>query len=171
VVTFGEGVTLHLNGDTMHVMHVANAHTDGDAIIHWQKANVLHLGDTFFHKASFPFIDLSSGGSIDGFISSANHVLQMANETTRIIPGHGPVASRAEFLAYRDMLVDIRGKVAAGIAAKRTLAQIKAEKPAGRYGMPSGFIKPDAFVEAVYNSLTTAKPAAAHDHGGGSHTH
>jgi len=153
VVTFAEGVTLHLNGDTLHVVHVANAHTDGDAIVHWQKANVLHMGDTFFHRASFPFIDLSSGGSIDGLIAAVNQSLRLANETTRIIPGHGPVASRADLVGYRDMLVDIRTKVAAGIKAKRTLAQIQESKPAERYGMPSGFIKPDAFVKAVHESL------------------
>ena len=156
VVTFGDGVTLHLNGDTLHVVHVANAHTDGDSIVHWQNANVLHMGDTFFHRESFPFIDLDSGGSIDGVIAAAEKGLQASNEQTRIIPGHGPVATRAELAAYRAMLVDIRGKVAAGIAAKRTLAQIQASKPAARYGMPDGFIKPDRFVEFVYNSLRAA---------------
>jgi glyoxylase-like metal-dependent hydrolase (beta-lactamase superfamily II) len=169
VVTFAEGVTLHLNGDTLHVVHVANAHTDGDALVHWQKANVLHMGDTFFHRDSFPFIDLSSGGSIDGLIAAADKALRFTNAQTRIIPGHGPVASRADLAAYRAMLVDIRAKVAAGIRAKRTLAQIKATAPAARYGMPGGFIKPDAFVEAVYNSLTRKKPhrpsgGAAHSH-------
>jgi glyoxylase-like metal-dependent hydrolase (beta-lactamase superfamily II) len=163
VVTFAEGVTLHLNGDTLHVVHVANAHTDGDALIHWQKANVLHMGDTFFHKESFPFVDLSSGGSIDGMIAATNQGLRMANDATRIIPGHGPVASRAEFTAYRDMLVDIRAKVAAGIKARRTLAQIQASAPAAPYGMPAGFIKPDAFVEAVYTSLKSPKAPHSHD--------
>jgi glyoxylase-like metal-dependent hydrolase (beta-lactamase superfamily II) len=168
VVTFGAGVTLHLNGDTLHVVHVANAHTDGDALVHWQKANVLHMGDTFFHRQSFPFLDLSSGGSIDGLIAAADKGLAWSNPQTRIIPGHGPVASRAELQAYRAMLVDIRGKVAAGIKGKRTLAQIQATRPAAAYGMPSGFITPDKFVEAVYNSLTKkphrhgAAPAHAH---------
>jgi glyoxylase-like metal-dependent hydrolase (beta-lactamase superfamily II) len=153
VVTFAGGVTLHLNGDTLNVIHVANAHTDGDALVHWQKANVLHMGDTFFHKVTFPFVDLSSGGSIDGMIAAANRGILTANASTRIIPGHGPVASRADLIAYRDMLVDVRTKVAAGIAARRTLAQIKASAPAARYGMPDGFMKPDQFVEAVFNSL------------------
>ncbi len=161
VVTFAQGVTLHLNGDTLHVVHVANAHTDGDALVHWKKANVLHMGDTFFHRQSFPFIDLSSGGSIDGLIAAADKALQMSNAQTRIIPGHGPVASRAEFAAYRAMLADIRAQVAAGIRAKRSLAQIQAAKPAARYGMPGGFIKPDQFVEAVYTSLT--KRPHSHD--------
>jgi glyoxylase-like metal-dependent hydrolase (beta-lactamase superfamily II) len=154
VVTFAGGVTLHLNGDTLQVIHVANAHTDGDALVHWQKANVLHMGDTFFHKVTFPFVDLSSGGSIDGMIAAANRGIGIANASTRIIPGHGPVASRADLVAYRNMLVDVRTKVAAGIAAQRTLAQIKASAPAAAYGMPDGFMKPDQFVEAVYNSLS-----------------
>ena len=166
VVTFDDGVTLHLNGDTLHVIHVRNAHTDGDSLVHWQKANVLHMGDTFFHRDSFPFVDLSSGGSIDGLVAAIDRALSIANPTTRIIPGHGPMATRADLVGYRDMLVDIRGKVAAGIKARRTLAQIKASAPAARYGMPSGFIKPDQFVEAVYNSLSKPpKPAAAgHKH-------
>jgi glyoxylase-like metal-dependent hydrolase (beta-lactamase superfamily II) len=172
VLTFAEGVTLHLNGNTLHIRHVANAHTDGDALIHWQKANVLHMGDTFFHKGSFPFIDLSSGGSIDGLIAAVDHGLQMSNPGTKIIPGHGPVATQQDLVAYRAMLADIRGKVAAGIRARRTLAQIKASAPAAAYGMPDGFIKPDQFVEAVYNSLRTP-PAkkASHSHGSKSHSH
>lgn len=162
VVTFEDGVALHLNGDTLHVVHVAHAHTDGDSLVHWQQANVLHMGDTFFNKVTLPFIDLSSGGSIDGLIAAADKGLAMSNEATRIIPGHGPVASRAELAAYRAMLVDIRAKVAAGIAAKRTLAQIQATKPAERYGMADGFIKPDQFVAFVHESL--AKPKPGHHH-------
>ncbi|HET9640656.1 MAG TPA: MBL fold metallo-hydrolase [Allosphingosinicella sp.] len=154
IVTFEDGVTLHLNGDTLHVVHVADAHTDGDSMVHWQKANVLHMGDTFFHKVTLPFIDLSSGGSIDGLIAAADKGLAWSNETTRIIPGHGPVASKAELAAYRAMLVDVRAKVAAGIRAKRSLAQIQATKPAAAYGMADGFIKPDQFVAFVHESLT-----------------
>jgi glyoxylase-like metal-dependent hydrolase (beta-lactamase superfamily II) len=164
VVTFGDGVTLHLNGDTIHVLHVRNAHTDGDSFVHWQKANVLHMGDTFFNGASYPFVDLSSGGSIDGVIAAAEKGLALSNASTKIIPGHGPVATRAQLAGYRDMLVDIRGKVAAAIKAKQSLAQIQASKPAARYGMPDGFIKPDQFVEAVYNSLTN--PPKTHEHDG-----
>lgn len=166
VVTFAEGASLHLNGDTLHIMHVPNAHTDGDALVHWQKANVLHMGDTFFHKETFPFIDLSSGGSIDGVIAAAARGLEMANPATKIIPGHGPVATRADLQAYRDMLVDVRGRVAAGIAAGKTLDQIKAEKLTARYGMPGGFVKPDQFVDTVYRSIQN--PAS---HGETGHKH
>jgi len=104
-------------------------------------------------------------------IAAANRGLELAGPSARIIPGHGPVATRAEFAAYRDMLVDIRSKVAAGIRAKRTLAQIRASGPAARYGMPTGFIKPDQFVEAVYNSLRAPPKKTAHSHAGSSHRH
>ncbi len=164
VVTFSEGVSLHLNGDTLHVVHIANAHTDGDALIHWQKANVLHMGDTFMNKVSFPFIDIGSGGSIHGFVTAAEHGLALANENTKIIPGHGPVATRADLVRHRDMLVEIRDKVAADIAAKRSLDQIKAANHTARWGMPDGFVKPEQFVEAVYNSLNQPKAAEAHGH-------
>ena len=162
VVTFGDGVTLHVNGDTLQVVHVANAHTDGDSLVRWQKADVLHMGDTFFHKFSFPFIDLDSGGSIEGSIAALDRGLEMSGPSTKIIPGHGPVATRVDLIAYRAMLVDVRDRVAAGIAAGQTLAQIQATKPAARYGMTDGFIKPDQFVEAVYTSLRN--PPRPHGH-------
>ena len=171
VVTFADGVSIHLNGDELQTIHVANAHTDGDSLVYWRGANVLHMGDTFFHRFSLPFIDLDSGGSIDGLIAAVDRALAIANERTRIIPGHGPVASRAELQAYRAMLQDVRDRVAAGIAAGRSLDQIKAAAPAARYGPADGFIKPDQFVETVYKSLTRPSAPAPHQHGGTSHRH
>lgn len=162
VVTFGDGATLHLNGDTVHLVHVASAHTDGDTLVHWAKSDVLHMGDIFLHQVMLPFIDLSSGGSIDGLIAAVDKGLELAGPDTKIIPGHGPMARRADLLAYRDMLVDVRGKVAAGIAAGRTLAQIQASKPAARYGMADGFIKPELFVGAVYEGLRNPPASPVH---------
>ncbi len=92
VVTFEDGVTLHLNGDTLHVVHVADAHTDGDSLVHWQKANVLHMGDTFFHKVTFPFIDLSSGGSIDGLIAAVDKGAGVEHGSR---PGSSPATARS----------------------------------------------------------------------------
>jgi glyoxylase-like metal-dependent hydrolase (beta-lactamase superfamily II) len=159
VITFDEGVTFHLNGDTLQVVHVPNAHTDGDALIYWQKANALHAGDTFFNKDSYPFIDLESGGSIDGMIAAAKRSLALVKPGGRIIPGHGPVATREELQAYHDMLVDIRGKVAAGRAAGQTKAQVVASKPAAAYAgrVQEGFIKADDFVATVYDSLASTR--------------
>lgn len=164
LVTFADGAALHLNGDTLHLVHVANAHTDGDVLVHWAKADVLHMGDIFLHQVMMPFIDTSSGGSIDGLVAAANKGLELAGPDTKIVPGHGPMARRADLLAYRDMLVDVRARVAAGIAAGRTLAQIQADKPAARYGMTDGFIKPELFVEGVYTSLRSPPAAASHKH-------
>ena len=155
VVTFTQGVSFHLNGDRLQVVHVPHAHTDGDALIYWTGANVLHMGDTFFHRATFPFIDLESGGSIDGLISAVQRGLALVRPGGKVIPGHGPVATRAELEAYLAMLVDIRAKVQAGINGKRSRAQIVASKPAAAYALPAdGFIKADDFVGTVYDSLT-----------------
>jgi glyoxylase-like metal-dependent hydrolase (beta-lactamase superfamily II) len=155
VITFDRGVTFHLNGDTLQVVHVADAHTDGDALIYWQKANVLHAGDTFFNRVTFPFIDRESGGSIDGMIAAAKQGLALVKPGGRVIPGHGPVATREDYAAYLAMLEDVRAKVAAGRAAGRTKAQIVAAKPAAAYlgRTQEGFIKADDFVATVYDSL------------------
>ncbi len=156
VVTFAQGVTLNLNGDELDVIHVSKAHTDGDSLVHWKSANVLHMGDTFFHAVTLPFIDRDSGGSIDGLIAAARTGLGLASADTKIIPGHGPMATRADLEAYLAMLVDVRTKVAAAKAAGRSLADIKAANPAAPYAIADAFIGPDDFVEAVFESLPAA---------------
>lgn len=153
VVTFAQGVNFHLNGDEIQLVHVRRAHTDGDSLVHWTKADVLHMGDTYFHKVTLPFIDLDSGGSIDGLIAAVRKGLAVAGPNTKIIPGHGPVASRADLQAYLAMLIDVRTKVAAQKRAGRSLARVKAAKIAERYAVPKAFVGPDAFIESVYNSL------------------
>lgn len=153
VITFDEGLTFHLNGDTLEVVHVPHGHTDGDAMILWKEANAVHMGDLFFHRFSFPFVDTGSGGSVAGLIAGIERAIELTDEETVVIPGHGPVATRADLIAYRDMIVDIRDKVAAGIAADRSLEQIQAGRPAARYGMAEGFISPDDFVETIYREI------------------
>lgn len=153
VITFANGLTLHLNGDDLDVIHVANAHTDGDAIIHFRKANVLHMGDTFFNKVTLPFIDMASGGTIDGAIAAVETGLKLANDQTRIIPGHGPVASKADLAAYGAMLKDVRAKVAAAKTAGKSLEQIKVANPAKPYEVKDGFISADEFVDVVYATI------------------
>ena len=152
VVTFSEDVTFHLNGDDIRVHHVEHAHTDGDALVYWTRANVLHMGDTYFN-GMLPFIDLDSGGSIDGMIAAVDEALEIANERTVIIPGHGPVATRADLASYREMLQRLRTQVAEAIAAGRTLEQIQALRLADRHGRDTDFIAPAAFVETLYRSL------------------
>lgn len=155
VVTFAEGVTFHLNGDEVHVFHVPPAHTDGDALVHFRRAGVIHMGDTYFN-GFYPFIDLSSGGSVDGVIGAANRGLALADAATRIIPGHGPLSGRDELRAYRDMLVGARAAVLREVAAGKTLEQVKAARPTAQWDARwgNGFMRPEMFVEVLYKDLS-----------------
>ena len=125
VVTFTQAVTFWLNDDEIHVFHVAHAHTDGDAIIHFRRANAIHMGDTYFN-GGWPFIDITTGGSVEGVIAAADAVLRIANGETRIIPGHGSLSNVTELRAFRDMLAAVRERVRAEIAQGRTVEQILA---------------------------------------------
>jgi cyclase len=158
VITFSDTITFYTNDDTVRTFHVANAHTDGDAIILFRKANVIHMGDTFFN-GRYPLIDLSSGGSLLGMIAAANAGLAMGNAETRFIPGHGPLATRADLVKYRDMLVAVRDRVTGLIGQQRTLQQILAAKPLADFDAiwGNGGIKPDQFLTIVYGSLTTPR--------------
>lgn len=153
-VTYADGVKMHLNGDVMHVIHVANGHTDGDSIIFWEKANVIHMGDMYFNQVTLPFIDLNSGGNAKGVLAAAEKALSLANDNTQIIPGHGPMASKTDLIAYRDMMKDVIDTVGEAKKSGKSLSAVQAMKPAEKYDTNAdAFIKGDAFVEAVYNSL------------------
>jgi len=154
VVTYAESVSFHLNGDEIHCFHLPPAHTDGDSVVHFKKANVIHMGDLFFNGL-YPFIDASSGGTLDGMIGAADQVLGMANETTQIIPGHGPMAKRADLKVFRDMLAAVRDKMKPLVAAGKTLAEVQAAKPTQAFDEKwgKGFLKPEQFVAVAYASL------------------
>jgi glyoxylase-like metal-dependent hydrolase (beta-lactamase superfamily II) len=158
VVTFTDAVTFHLNGDEIRSFHVPPAHTDGDSIIHFKAANVLHMGDCFFN-GMYPFIDVSSGGSVDGMIAAANQALGLADAGTKIIPGHGPLGEREALKAFRDMLVTVRSRIEPMRVAGKTLEQVQAAKPTAdldaKWG--GGFLKADVFVGIVYQSLKKPK--------------
>jgi glyoxylase-like metal-dependent hydrolase (beta-lactamase superfamily II) len=132
VVTFTEGVSFHLNGDSIVVFHVAPAHTDGDAVVMFTRANVMHAGDVFV-SAGFPFVDRSSGGTIHGIIAAAERMLAATNAQTKIIPGHGPLTDRTRLKAYHDMLVVMRDRMRKEIAAKHTIEQVLASKITADY--------------------------------------
>ena len=123
IVTFNEKINLHLNGNDIVVAHVHNAHTDGDALIYFPQSNVLHTGDTFFN-GMFPYIDLQSGGSIDGDIQAAKTGLSLINENTKIIPGHGEIGTYSEYSDYLNMLVTIRDNVAKAIEEGKTETEV-----------------------------------------------
>ncbi len=158
VITFKETLTFHLNGDEATAIHVANAHTDGDAIIRFRNANVVHMGDTYFNGL-YPFIDTGTGGSVKGVIAAADRTLAITDDTTKIIPGHGPLSSKAELRAYREMLVKVNARITTMVKAKKTLAQVIAAKPTAEFDAAwgKGFLKPEQFVEIAYTSATKAK--------------
>ena len=153
IVTFSTDVTFHLNGDELHAVYVQPAHTDGDAIVHFRKANVLHMGDLFFN-GMYPFIDLGTGGSVDGMIAAADLALKMCTPGTRIIPGHGPMADAAALRAYRDVIVTARDRIKPMVAAGKTLADLKAAAPTkdldAKWGQ--GFMNGERFAEIVFRS-------------------
>ena len=154
VVTYDRGVTFHINGDTLDVLHTGGGHTDGDSVIYWRKANVLHTGDMMMHRSGFPFVDLSSGGNVRHLLVSIDQMIAMTDANTVVIPGHGPLATRADLIAWRAMIATAVERVEALKSAGRTLDQIKAAKPlAGLSNAPNGFVSDDAFVEAIWGSL------------------
>jgi cyclase len=146
-VTFSSDATFHLNGDEIYVFHAARAHTDGDAIVQFRKANVIHMGDNFFNGL-YPFIDTSSGGHPDGVIAVANRVMELADANTKIIPGHGPVTNKAELKVLRDMLVTVTMRVKAMLKKGKTLKEIVAAKPSAEFDerWGKGFIPPERFI-------------------------
>jgi glyoxylase-like metal-dependent hydrolase (beta-lactamase superfamily II) len=154
-ITYTDSMTLHFNGDDIYIFHPAPAHTDGDSIIYFRKANVMHVGDV---PASlrYPNIGVNEGGTVDGMIAAGRQVMQVANENTKIIPGHlGPVIGFAEIRQQLVMFEAVRDRVAAAIRAGQSLDQVVASKPtkdfdAGRLG---GAITPDRFVTLVYTDL------------------
>lgn len=154
VVTFTDAITFHWNGDEIRVYHVPPAHTDTDSIVHFVKADVVHTGDVFFN-GSYPFIDTSSGGRIDGVIEAAERVLAGTGPATRFIPGHGKVGSRADLQAYRDMLKVVRDRVAKLKAEGKSRDEAIAAKPTADLDpkWAGAFVKGDVFTGIAFDSL------------------
>jgi glyoxylase-like metal-dependent hydrolase (beta-lactamase superfamily II) len=152
VVTFETAVSFHVNGEEIRAQHVPPAHTDGDSIVWFTKADAVHMGDTFFN-GMYPFIDRASGGSTDGVIGAAEIVLAKAGPATKIIPGHGPLGDRAALQAFRDMMVGCRDAVRALAKAGKTIDETMAAKPTAPWDAKwgTGFIKPELFVQMLYD--------------------
>ena len=154
VVTFSSDVTFHINGETLRVFHVSRAHTDGDSVIHFQKANVIHAGDVLFN-GFYPFVDVDHGGTLKGMIEASDAVLALADGETKIIPGHGPLGDRKQLQEYRDMLktaydrlsrLKVEGKSVEDAVAAKPLADLEE-----RWG--GGLFPGDTWVGLVYKGL------------------
>ena len=155
VVTFGEGVTFHLNGVDAKVFHVPQAHTDGDAAIHFPDVNVIHAGDLMFHKL-FPYIDLDSGGSVRGYIAAQQKLLSMADDQTKIIPGHGGLATKADLQKDLMALTDSQARVKLLVDQDKTLEEILQVNPLSVYHDTYNwsFITTEKMTQTLYRELT-----------------
>lgn len=154
IVTFTDAVTLHLNGETVEARHFNAGHTDGDCIVYFHNANVMHVGDLYFHQM-YPFFDVNAGGSLDGMIEAIDHALTWANKDTKIIPGHGPLLSVDELHTYRNMLAAnrdrIRKLVAQGKSREETIAAAPTKETDAQFGQ--SWMTPTTWVGLVYDAM------------------
>ena len=150
VLTYSDAITIHLNGDEVHAFPVPPAHTDGDSYIHFRGADVVHAGDVF-RTTGYPFIDLTNGGTLDGTIAALGMLVGMAGPDTKIIPGHGSVSTRADVMAFRDMIIEVKDRVARLVAEGRSYDQIAAARPTAEYDATWG--DPERFLRAVYSEV------------------
>jgi glyoxylase-like metal-dependent hydrolase (beta-lactamase superfamily II) len=156
VLTFNDRLNMTFNGDLLHFVHLPDAHTDGDAIVHFRDADVIHMGDLFFN-GTYPFIDVDHGGNLPGMVRALEDVLAHSNETTLFIPGHGPLAERADLLAYTDMLRTVRDRVQALIDDGMTREEVIAQRPTAdldeTWGGGGGFRDAEFWVGLVYDGM------------------
>lgn len=155
VVTFDSQVTFHVNGHTVRAEHVPPAHTDGDSIVFFEEANVVHMGDNFFN-GMYPFIDGDSGGSATGMVAAAEGVLARIDDETKVIPGHGPLSDKAGLAEFAAMLRTVAERIGERIEAGESLETVIAAKPTAEYDdrWGRGFIKSDDWVGLVYNVMS-----------------
>lgn len=157
IITFNQSLTVHFNGEEIRAIHFPQGHTDGDSVIFFTSSNVVHLGDDFF-AGRFPFVDLESGGTVEGLIRNIGEIIEKIPQGAKLIPGHGPISTVDDLKSYHRMLQQtteiVRGKIAAG----KTVDQVKTEGlPAEWAPWGTGFIKTDRWVETIYKSLTAKK--------------
>jgi glyoxylase-like metal-dependent hydrolase (beta-lactamase superfamily II) len=151
VITFDASLSIHFNDQEIQLMHHGPGHTDGDSVIHFTGANVIHMGDLFFN-GRFPYVDLGAGGSVDGYIAAVQTVLDQAPGEVRIIPGHGPLASVADLKEFQAMLKETVGTVREAKSAGDSLEDIKAAGLPDKYAeWGSGFISTDRWIETIYH--------------------
>lgn len=153
VITYSDRISIHFNQDTLDILHLGPGHTDGDSVVHWQKANVIHMGDLYF-KDRFPFIDLNGGGSVLGYRDNVATILDRIDDKTQIIPGHGDLANKTELLEFKHMLDNCINWMKSEKAQGKTLTQIKKMGVPEEYKQWSwNFITADKWIDTLYNDL------------------
>lgn len=152
-ITYETAMTLHINGETVEIIHLPGGHTDGDSIIYFKNANVIHLGDHYFN-GFFPFVDVQNGGSVERMAENIGKVLAMIDDKTVIIPGHGPVSNRAELTEYKAMLEGTSAEVAAMRAKGMNLGQMQVEGLNDKWKpWTGGFLSEQVWIGIVNSSL------------------
>lgn len=159
LLTYTKEVALHLNGEDISVFHMAPGHTDGDSVVYFQNANVIHMGDLYF-EGFYPYIGIYSGGSIDGMVKVIRQILPMIDEDTKVVPGHGPLSNKAQLQAYVSMLSAIRDNVSRLMKKGKTMEEVVAAKPTKAFDEKwgKGFLPPDRFTGLVYMDLSPELP-------------
>ena len=163
VITYDDGISFHLNGDQIDAVFTGGGHTDGDTVLYWRKANVLHTGDLMMQDQGFPFIDLDSGGNALRLVASLDQLLAMTNAGTKVIPGHGPMATRADLQAWRDMIAGAVERVRKARADGTKLDRFLSANPFKPMEKPNAFVSAEAFARAIWGSLEV-QPEHGHAH-------
>ncbi len=154
VIGFSDRLTFHLNGDVLDVIYTGGGHTDGDAIVRWRNANVIHMGDMFMHDLGWPFPDVESGGNIDNLLASLEQAIAMMDAETIVIPGHGQLAGRADVIAFHDVVKAATDRIRALKASGASLQEAIAAKPVtGMVDTSGAFVSDEMFLELVWASL------------------
>lgn len=155
IVTYTESMSLHINGEEVRAVHYPNGHTDGDTVVFFKNANVVHLGDDFFN-GFFPFVDLDSGGSVQGMINNVAALIKQIPADAKLIPGHGPLATLDDLKVYHQVLVETSNLVQGEMKKGKSLDEIKKAGLPDKYKeWGTGFIKTDMWIQIVHRSYST----------------
>lgn len=152
-VTYHEGTSIHFNGDTLHLIHMGPGHTDGDSVVLWEDKSVIHMGDLFF-KNRFPYIDLKAGGSVKGYRDNVASMIRKINKDTKVIPGHGELATKNDLIRFKHMLDKSINWMESQLSSGMSLEQIKLEGiPKGKIDWSWSFITEDKWINTLYEGL------------------
>ena len=153
-ISFSHDLKLHFNNEHAHVMHYQHAHTDGDAVIFFNKANIVHMGDIFFNFGSLPFVDVDSGGSVDGILAAVDDVVKQIDDNTKVIPGHGPLSDRSGLVVYRKLVQKAKDVMLKAMQNKASLEQVLNADPLAELGLEyASWLPKERVTTLFYRSL------------------
>tara|TARA_R110001592_G_scaffold103298_1_gene291127 strand:+ start:8555 stop:9124 length:570 start_codon:yes stop_codon:yes gene_type:complete len=153
-ITFDHSLTLRFNDETIKALHRPNGHTDGDCIIFFEKANIVHMGDNYFN-GMFPFVDVGTNGSVRGVVKNIDGMLDQITDDIIVVPGHGPFSNKKELVAFRDMLVATANEVEKMMAQKMNLEAIQEKGLSAQWKIwGNGFLNEKVWISIVHSSLT-----------------